>query len=197
MSIWNERYNTQDYIFGTEPNDFLRSVSRIIPSGKILCIGEGEGRNSVFLARNGFDVHAIDASVVGRDKALALAQTEKVNIHYTIGDIDNYNFSANKFSAVISIFCHLPSELRKRVYERIRKSLEQGSYFIIESYSKEQLNHKTGGPGSPDMLVDLDELVSEFEGFELIIAQRIKRFIFEGNGHTGLSDVVQIVAKKI
>jgi 2-polyprenyl-3-methyl-5-hydroxy-6-metoxy-1,4-benzoquinol methylase len=78
--MWDERYNSAEYAFGTEPNDFLVSAVDRLPGGRILCLGEGEGRNAVWLAERGFDVTAVDASRVGLDKALRLAEDRRVTL---------------------------------------------------------------------------------------------------------------------
>ena len=68
MSVyrWDERYDQDEFLFGTEPNDFLKEQAHRIPAvGKVLCLGDGEGRNGVWLAEQGDQVTSVDVSQVG------------------------------------------------------------------------------------------------------------------------------------
>ena len=71
--MWEQRYADAHYVFGTEPNDFLRAQLQVLPRGRVLCLAEGEGRNAVFLAEAGFEVHSIDLTEAGVAKTLQLA----------------------------------------------------------------------------------------------------------------------------
>ena len=82
--MWNERYRQTDYFYGTAPNDFLAEHVGVLPKGRILCLAEGEGRNAVFLAEQGYDVVAVDGSEMGREKALQLAESRGVSIAYHV-----------------------------------------------------------------------------------------------------------------
>lgn len=195
-SIWNERYNVDNYIFGTEPNDFIKSVFLSYKTGRVLSLGEGEGRNSLFLAKMGFEVTSIDGSIVAKSKAEQLYKNENVHVDYICKEIEPGDVRAKEYDYIVSVFCHLPSELRKKIHSELNKNFKTGSYFVFEGYSKEQFDYDTGGPKNLDMLIDLDEIMGELTDFEFIVAQKIKRFVHEGQGHTGLSSVVQLLARK-
>lgn len=197
MSVWDERYKKEEFIFGKEPNDFLRTVYRLIPKGKVLFLGEGEGRNSVFLAKLKYEVVAVDNSSVGREKALKLAEENNVEIEYNLIDLKELKLKNESHTGIVSIFCHVDLELQKEIIRKSIKGLKKGGFFILESYTKNQINKGTGGPSNIDLLLSKEELENEFKGTELIIYQEIERLIYEGTAHSGLSSVIQILAKKI
>ena len=119
MSRWDDRYSAEGWASGTEPNDFLRQEAGRIPPGRVLCIGEGEGRNAVFLAEQGYEVVGVDQSQVGMDKAQALAQERGVFIETVVSSIEDFDLTEGEWQGIISVFFHLPPELRKRVHESV------------------------------------------------------------------------------
>lgn len=195
-TMWDQRYAGDDYFYGTEPNDFLRAQVAQLPPGEVLCIGDGEGRNGVWLAQLGFAVTAVDMSEVGLGKARALAAARGVRLQTVHADLATFDFGAARWSAVVSIFCHLPSALRRAVYARIPRSLRPGGVVLLESYTPAQLGRGTGGPPVADMLVDLATLRADFAALSLVHGQELERDVVEGKGHRGRSAVVQFVARQ-
>lgn len=194
--MWDERYDIEDYFYGRMPNDFLVSVTSHIPQGKVLCLAEGEGRNSVFLARSGYQVTGIDSSQAGIRKARQLAEQNEVSVEYLCKDLTAYEIEPNTWEGIVSIFCHFPPELRRQIHARAVDGLKSGGAFILESYSPAQLSFGTGGPKNASLLPDLPSLRKELEGLELIVSREIERVVMEGTGHSGLSAVVQVVGIK-
>src|SRR4051812_11214569 len=109
---WNERYGRDDYLFGTEPNDFLAAHAREIPRGPVLCLAEGEGRNAVFLAGLGYQVTGVDQSAVGLDKATKLATERGVSIQTVVADLGEYFIEPTSWTGIVSVFFHVPPPLR-------------------------------------------------------------------------------------
>ena len=198
MSTWNDRYgNSAEYVYGTEPNDFLKSVSsKLSPNSKILSIGEGEGRNSVYLAKLGHSVMGVDASSVGMDKARKLAEEQGVTIQTTVADLATFEIGDAEWDGIVSIFCHLPPLLRKEVYKKVVKGLVPGGILILESYTPKQLEYKTGGPPVAEMMSTLEELSEELEGIVFEIGEKKERDVVEGTFHTGKAHVVQVLGRK-
>lgn len=195
--FWNERYSQGEYVYGTSPNDFLvESLNHIPQSGKVLCIGDGEGRNSVWLAQKGFSVTSIDMSREGRKKALSLAEKNRVSLQYIVGDLGVFEFGVERWDAIVSIFCHLPNALRQKVFANCFKALKPNGIFLLEAYAPQQLSYGTGGPKELDMLVDLKSIKQEFDGFELLVEESRERHVAEGTFHHGLAYVTRIIAKK-
>jgi SAM-dependent methyltransferase len=197
VNLWNERYAPATYFYGTEPNDFLRQQAPAIPSaGTVLCLGEGEGRNAVYLAGQGYDVVALDQSAVGLEKAGRLAAAKAVHIETLIANLDGYRFDAARWDGVVSIWCHLPSTIRSSIHRQVVTGLKPGGVFLLEAYTPRQIPNGTGGPKDVDLLPTLAELRRDLEGLEILKGAEIDRFVQEGTGHNGLSAVVQIVARR-
>lgn len=198
MAFFDERYNTNDFFYGKEPNDYLYEKSLVLsPQSKILSIGEGEGRNAVYLAKLGHHLTCVDESKVGLEKAVAFATLNNVKIETLAADLNHYQFEANTFDAIISIWCHLPSELRKKVHRDCVNALRPGGFIILEAYTPRQLENNSGGPKNIDMLMTKEALLSEFEGMRFIEIVEKDRMINEGTGHIGMSAVIQVLAQKI
>lgn len=196
MTSWDERYGAADY-YGTEANEFLReNCSKIRRGGDVLCLAEGEGRNAVFLAQQGFRPVAVDQSAVGLAKAERLAAARGVQIHTVHSNLDGYHIEPMRWDGIVSIWCHLPTSLRAAVHKRVVAGLKVGGVFLLEAYTPAQLEYGTGGPRSADLLPTLEQLREELKGLEFAHAVERERTVHEGGGHHGLSAVVQVVAHR-
>lgn len=193
--MWNERYGSDNFAYGTEPNLFLAENAKLL-TGPVLSLAEGEGRNAVFLASLGLDVLGVDGSEVGLAKAHKLADSKGVAIRTEVADLATYEPSANSYGSVVSIFAHLPSDVRRRLYRFVEQSLKPGGIILLEAYSKSQLSRNTGGPKDPDMLMTAVDTVKAFRNCEVLLCQEIEREVVEGEFHTGLASVVQFIGKK-
>jgi SAM-dependent methyltransferase len=193
--MWDERYGKSEYAFGTDPNDFLASVASQIPPGKILCLGEGEGRNAVYLASLGYEVVAVDQSKVGLAKAEKLAAQKGVQIQTIVADLAEFEIEPKTWQGVVSIFCHLPSALWQQVLQDAVAGLTSGGLLVLEAYTPRQLQFKTGGPSDLDMLVSLAAATSKLTGLKWKIAEERDREVIEGQYHSGMSAVVQLLGE--
>ncbi|MFW2365299.1 MAG: class I SAM-dependent methyltransferase [Desulforhopalus sp.] len=197
INKWDERYGEPGFAYGTKPNNFLiSSATRLPRGGSVLCLADGEGRNSTYLATNGFTVTAVDSSAVGMQKAQELAKENGVVITTCVADLEDFTFAPNIYDGVISIFCHLPPPLRKKVHSGVVSSLRKGGVFILEGYTPKQLEYGTGGPPVKELLMELEVLQSEFSGLRIIHGVEVERDIHEGRLHTGKGSVVQLIAIK-
>ena len=114
--MWNQRYSSKTYAYGTKANDFLVSMYDRLPTGKILCLAEGEGRNAVWLAQQGNEVTAVDTSDIGLQKARKLAKARDVEVTTVHADLADYDIGTQQWDAIISISCHLPPDIRQDVH---------------------------------------------------------------------------------
>jgi SAM-dependent methyltransferase len=194
--FWDQRYSVDEYAFGTEANDFLRDVAADLTVGDTLVLGDGEGRNGVFLAQLGHRVTTIDLSPVGVDKSRRLAAERGVTIDARVADLSAFDMGTDAWNAIVSIFCHVPSAVRVGEYASIRRALRPGGRFVLESYDFANVGRGVGGPQDADLTVELAELEAEFEGWTLEVHRAVERPIKEGPLHDGLSSVVQFVAVK-
>lgn len=194
--MWNDIFDNEQYMYGKEPNDFLHSHYTEIPKGKVLMLAEGEGRNAVFLAKNGYDVTAVDISEVGLEKARKLADENNVKIETICADLNHFELGENQWDGIVSIYCHLPPEVRQGLYQKIEKALKPNGVFLIEGYTPEQLKHKTGGPSNPAMMVSKAVLTNELPNLKFTYLEELEREIHEGVNHSGLGAVIQAVGVK-
>jgi SAM-dependent methyltransferase len=193
---FDQRYGGSAYWYGTEPNDFLREHAPVWPKGaRILCLGEGEGRNAVFLARRGCRVTALDCSTVGLAKAAQLASSQGVAIETVHADLADYAVGRAVWDGIVSIWCHLEPRLRARVHAAVVAALRPGGTFLLEAYTPAQLGFGSGGPSQLELLPTLAMLRAELEGLRFEMAVEREREIHEGKGHNGPSAVVQLLGR--
>ncbi|MEN9204715.1 MAG: class I SAM-dependent methyltransferase [Thermostichales cyanobacterium BF4_bins_65] len=199
LNLWDQRYNCPDYVYGRDPNDFLRQRAGRIPPGRVLCLADGEGRNGVWLAQQGYEVVSVDQSAVGLVKARQLAQERGVHIHTIQADLADFLIEPDSWQGVVSIFCHLPGSLWQRVHQGAVAGLVPGGVLIVEAYSPAQLElqkiHNSGGPRDAELLLSLEQLHSLTE-IKWELAQECQRVLQEGSLHRGLAAVVQGVGVK-
>ncbi|MBK9976820.1 MAG: class I SAM-dependent methyltransferase [Gemmatimonadetes bacterium] len=193
---WDERFSAGELPYGAEPNDFVAAQAPHIPTGPVLCLAEGYGRNALWLAAQGHPVTAIEQSSVGIARAKDLGVERGVEVTWVQGDLADVYLGEGKWSGIVSVFAHLPPALRADVHARAVRALAPGGVFILEAYSPAQLGHRTGGPRDVELLMTRDGLVQELAGLELLIAQEVEREVNEGVLHQGLAAVVQVVARK-
>lgn len=194
--FWNGRYNVDSYVYGTEPNGFLKDVAPQFPTGPILCLAEGEGRNAVHLASLGHAVSAVDQSVQGMAKARKLAATRGVTIDTQVVDLAEFEIAAGAWSGIVATFAHLPPALRRYVHRQVVAGLSPGGLYALEAYTPAQIAFDTGGPKDPTMLMTLAGLRDELAGLEFLIGREIERDVVEGTCHTGRAAVVQVLARR-
>jgi 2-polyprenyl-3-methyl-5-hydroxy-6-metoxy-1,4-benzoquinol methylase len=194
--FWDKRYSEPSLAYGKEPNVYFKQKIDLLQTGKLLLPGEGEGRNSLYAAKKGWEVTAIDSSVKAKEKALALANKNKIRIEYIVSPIESYNFRQEEFNAAALIFVHFPTETRTKIHDAIINSLKPGGALIIEAFSKKQISHNTGGPKSIEMLYDLDDLLIDFKEMNIEESYETQIDLHEGKYHRGIADVIRIFAKK-
>ena len=194
--MWDERYSAKEYAYGKQPNDFLVESINKIPRGKVLCLADGEGRNSVYLAEQGYQVTSVDASAAGMQKADQLARERGVEIKTIVADLADFEIRAEAWDGVVSIFCHLPPQLRQVVHKKVVSGLKPGGVLILEAYTPRQLALGTGGPKQAEMTMTLAYLKTELNGLKFSHAIEKDRDVIEGIYHTGGGAVVQLIAYK-
>lgn len=193
---WHDRFSTEEYVYGKEPNQFVVEAARMLPKGKVLCIAEGEGRNAVYLASLGHDVTAWDYAQAGLDKTKQLADEHGVFVKTELHDLADVEWESEQWDAIIHIFGHLPPDVMNRTVSGVQQSLKVGGYYVSELYTKEQLRYGTGGPRDLTMLANPADILQKFDGYF------IKHFHVgevnreEGQLHTGQAHVVQSIFQK-
>ena len=196
-NIWDSRYAGDAFMYGTAPNDFLREQVGVLPAGgRVLCLAEGEGRNAVFLAERGFVVTGVDGSKVGLEKAQKLAAQRGVKLETIVADLREFELGTAKWDAIVSIWCHVPPDLRASLHPKIVAALEPGGVLLLEHYHPKQLGYGTGGPPDAKLLVTRADLEHDFATLKVLHAFEGERDIHEGSGHAGTSFVTQFIARR-
>jgi len=197
--FWNERFDKKEFIFGKEPNEYLvEQASRYLrSSSSVLCIADGEGRNGVWLAKQGLRVTGFDVSDIALSKANQFAKENQVNIQYSLCDTDGFDWQANAYDAVVGIFIQFADpDMRARIFKQVHQTLKPGGLFILQGYTPKQIEYKTGGPSLIEHLYT-EEMIRELSnGFEILDLQCYEKDLSEGPRHTGMSALLGMVAKK-
>ena len=198
MNFWDQNFSVAGYKYGTSPNAFLvEQVGRLSPASDVLVPGDGEGRNSVWLAEQGHRVTAMDASRVGLQKASSLAGERGVAIKTALGDLADWAPAPSSFDAVVLIYVHLPEAIRQQAHRRLAQGLRPGGHLILESFHPAQLAHSSGGPKDPTMLYTVDSLRADFSReLEEVEAWEGEVSLSEGPGHQGLAHVTRWIGRR-
>ncbi len=195
--FWNSRYAEPGYAYGTEPNAFLVSQKEYLkPGGKALAVADGEGRNGVWLAQQGLDVLSVDASEVGLRKMQELAADRGVRIRTEKVELTTWAWPEQKFDIVAAIYIHFPPEVRARMHRRMFEALKPGGILILEAFTPEQLDYKSGGPPVLEMLYSADMLRIDFAGGEILLLEELVTELTEGQYHRGPGAVVRLVLRR-
>jgi 2-polyprenyl-3-methyl-5-hydroxy-6-metoxy-1,4-benzoquinol methylase len=195
--FWNEKFSTDEYIYGLSPNKFFKEQIKKFKPGKLLLLGEGEGRNSVYTASKGWEVDAADFSQTAKEKALKLAEKNNVTINYTISNVGDFIPRGNYYDAVGLVFIHLNPEERKVVHKRMVTALKNKGQIILQAFEKEQLGKNSGGPQSEEMLYSIEELENDFRDLRIHLLKKESVFLEEGNKHYGGASVIKFVGEKV
>ena len=195
---WNARYAIADYLFGETPNEFLvRAAPWIRPRGSVLCVADGEGRNSVWLAEQGFVVTAFDFAPNAVDKACGLAARRKVSVDHRLSDLEHWDFEPERYDAIVAIFIQfLPPETRDAMFDRMQSAVVAGGVFVLEGYRPEQVDYATGGPRRRDHMYTREWIEARFVGWEILSLDLYDAEIGEGRAHCGMSALIDVVARR-
>ncbi|TVR01316.1 MAG: class I SAM-dependent methyltransferase [Spirochaetaceae bacterium] len=196
-AFWDQRYDADDYRFGTEPNVFLKTTLHLLrPHGTVLELACGEGRNAVAWAVEAGHVTAVDASAVGIAKARRLAAEKKVSVEWVHADLLTWQ-PAHRYDAVITSFLHSAPDTKPRWFALMREAVAPGGFVAGEWFRPEQRTegYTSGGPPDPAMMVSADELRREFAGFHLELLEELVYTLNEGRGHGGPAAVVRMIAR--
>ena len=196
---WNQRYQGDDYLFGTEPNAYLRAnAAHWQPGSRLLCVADGEGRNSVWLAARGLLVDAFDISEVGVAKARKLAAASGVSIAFSVAGCESFAWPTETYDGVVAVFVQFADPpMRERLFADIVRSLKLGGVLVLLGYTPKQLEYKTGGPSQLSHLYTEEMLRAAFESTEILELRVFEAELAEGARHRGRSALVGLVARRV
>ena len=195
---WNRRFDTDAYVFGKAPNRWLQEQATAWkPGQRVLCVADGEGRNSVWLAQQGLQVDAFDIAEVGVAKARRLAAEHGVQVSFTVADCDGYDWRPAAYDGIAAIFVQFADPaLRARMFAHMARSLKPGGLLVLQGYTLKQLDYKTGGPGQASHLYSADLLREAFAALDILTLTDYEAELNEGDGHHGMSALIGLVAHK-
>ncbi|MDR7210252.1 class I SAM-dependent methyltransferase [Flavobacterium piscis] len=195
-AFWNERYANKEYAYGIKPNEFYKDQLSQIPKGKILFPAEGEGRNAVYAALQGFEVFAFDMSEEGKQKTGQLAFENKVTIDYEVASVDEITYPQDYFDTIVFVFVHFPLNARNQYYQKLLSYLKPNGAIIFEAFGKAQIHLNSGGPKQEDMLFSEDEIKNDFKNIDFITIETADINLDEGVFHQGKANVVRFLGTK-
>jgi len=195
--FWDARYSEEGLAYGDRVNEFLATQSsRLRPGMRVLVVGDGEGRNGVWLAQQGLDVTTVDYSAAGVARAEGLAAEHLVSITTHCADLNDWVWPLAQFDAVVSIYLHFPPEQRPIMHQRMLDALKPGGVIILEAFNKAQLNYTSGGPPVEEMLFSAAELEADFANAMIdYLAEQVVE-LNEGKYHVGRGAVVRLIAHR-
>jgi cyclopropane fatty-acyl-phospholipid synthase-like methyltransferase len=198
LQRWNQRFGAAEYIFGTAPNAFLASKKSLLkPGARALCVADGEGRNSVWLAEQGLEVTAFDVSPVGVEKARRLAAERGVKVRHEVASVYDWGWPAAAFDVVAAIFVQFADPaMRGFMFERMVASLKPDGLVLLEGYTPKQLEYGTGGPKRVENLYTEELLRQAFRSLEILELRQYEAELVEGSQHAGRSALIDLVARK-
>ena len=198
---WDDRYASDEFAYGEEPNQYLKDQITKLNTGKILFAAEGEGRNAVFAAKIGWVVSAFDISIEGQRKALKLAKKNNVAIDYKIGELETLGFQEEQFDVIALIYAHFPADIKSTIHNLLDKYLVRGGIIIFEAFSKSHVdylakNEKVGGPKDINALFSIEEIKADFSCYDFIELKEEEIHLNEGVYHNGQGSVIRFVGQK-
>ena len=198
---WDDRYSSEEFAYGEEPNNFLKEQLKKLSPSTILFPAEGEGRNAIFAAKLGWKVAAFDISEEGRNKALRLAENNNVSIDYQVGELETLDFEENQFDAIALIYAHFPAMIKSEIHKQLDKLLKKDGIIIFEAFSKKHLeyvtkNEKVGGPKDIESLFSVEEIKADFPNYEIIKLEEKEIELNEGLYHNGTGSVIRFIGRK-
>lgn len=198
--FWSARYRDagEEYLFGTAVNRFLASHAELMRAdATVLSVADGEGRNSVWLAREGLRVTATEISAVALEKARKLAAGLHVSIDFVLTDAVSWDYPESAFDFVVGIFIQFASPHERAVmFDGMKRALKPGGFLLLQGYTPKQLEFRTGGPSAVENLYTKEMLREAFADLEIVELHEYEDVLDEGAGHRGRSALLGMVARK-
>ncbi len=196
-AFWDARYAPPEYQFGTRPNAWLAAqAGRLRPGMRALAAGDGEGRNGVWLARQGLAVTSVDLSAAGLAKARALAAAEGVALTTIAADLAAWDWPEAGFDLIAWISLIMPEAARRAAVARAVRALAPGGLLVLEGFTPRQLGRASGGPKDPALLWTRAMVEADFAGLEVLEIWEGMATLDEGPRHQGAAEVVRGVLRR-
>ncbi|WP_113912784.1 SAM-dependent methyltransferase [Roseovarius dicentrarchi] len=195
--MWEDRFNTEEYVFGTAPAQFMLDHQALLsPGQRALSVADGEGRNSIFMAECGLEVTALEFAPSAIAKARKLATKRGVNVDFQNVDVTAHDWPRT-YDLVVGIFIQfLGPDARAELMQNMKRSVAPGGLMLLHGYTPEQVGRGTGGPPRAENMYTEDLLKDSFTGWNILENRAYEREINEGRGHSGMSALIDFIARK-
>jgi len=194
--FWNRKFSNETFLYGKNANVFIKSYcANFLKNQKVLCVGEGEGRNAMYLAKIGFEVCALDASDVGLNKLKTWAKKEEMHVSTICTDILSWN-TEEKYGTILASFFHIEDKDKTAVFTNLEECLETKGFLVLEVFSKNQINYSSGGPKDISLLYDVNSFKTIFKHSTIYKLEEVLTHLDEGNGHQGKASVIRLILQK-
>ena len=187
---WNQRYEGGELLWTAQPNRFLVEEVADMAPGRALDVGCGEGRNAVWLAKQGWSVTGVDFSDVGLDKARRLAESEEVSVEWVLADLRTYQPETDAYDLVVVLYLHLPAPERRTVHAAAVRSLRPGGSLVVVGHDLTNLSDGYGGPQDPAILFTPDDVVEDLPTLSILKATRVTRTVSTDAGERTAVDAL-------
>lgn len=198
--MWDNRFASAEhtYLYGTAPNQWIaQTLPKLHASAKVLALADGEGRNTIWLAQQGYEATNWDYSQVGLTKTQQLAQACGLCVDTQRVDLTDCCFHKHQFDAVVSSFFHLPKTHQLTVWQGISQMIKPNGQLVVQVFAESQLGRTSGGPKDTDLLYQTDlfvEALSPTMNIHHLAEEETQ--LDEGHLHQGLARVINLYASK-
>lgn len=199
QAFWNAKFYTKDFIYGEAPNNFVKeNIELLVNTKTVMCLGEGEGRNAIYLADKGMEVEALDISDIALKKLRRRAKESYLFIK-TRHTLFEYWQPDTHYDAVVCTYLHLPKHNQKMLFEKALMALNTNGYFIAKLFSESQIHFSSGGPKNIALLYDLNDILDIVKTLPCKIIKLAQEVIVlnEGDKHVGRASVIRIILQKL
>jgi len=180
---WDERYRDSELVWSAGPNQFVESELVGLPAGRAVDLAAGEGRNAIWLSRQGWRVTAVDFSHAGLDKGRTLAGD--LPVEWVCADATTWTGDGSYDLCVIA-YLQLATDERRAAVRNGFGSLRSGGTFLLVAHDSSNLTDGTGGPQDPAVLMTAEDVLGDLDGerFEVQRAERVPREVAQPDGGT-------------
>ncbi|HEY6533588.1 MAG TPA: class I SAM-dependent methyltransferase [Acidimicrobiales bacterium] len=199
-AAWNARYDTDELIWKGDPNQFLPVELADLHPGRALDLACGEGRNAVWLARNGWTVTGVDFADIGLGKATALAAEHGAAVTWVSADVTSWE-PTDAFDLVVVFYLQLPADERRLALRTAIRALAPGGTFLLVCHDLLNIDEGVGGPQDPVVLTTAEAVVDDLAHVELELdielvterAERVDRPVATDDGpRTAIDTLVRV-----